>query len=83
MTKVVFVADLFVEDYVGGAELTTEALIESCPFEYIKVRSKDVTIETLQKYHQYFWIFGNFAQLNLGLVPSFVGNIRYAVLEYD
>ena len=83
MTKIVFVSDLFVEDYVGGAELTTEALIESCPFEYIKIRSKDVTIETLQKYHQSFWIFGNFAQLNLGLVPSFVGNIRYAVLEYD
>ena len=44
MTKVVFVADLFADQYIGGAELTTEALIEACPFEYIKINSKDVTI---------------------------------------
>ena len=83
MTKVVFVSDLFAEQYVGGAELTTQALIEACPFEFVKFNSKDVTIETLQKYHQCFWIFGNFTQFNLSLIPSMVGNIRYAVLEYD
>mgnify|MGYP003628251792 FL=1 len=49
MTKIVFVADLFAEQYVGGAELTTEALIEACPFESIKLNAKDVTIETLQR----------------------------------
>lgn len=83
MTKIVFIADLFVEDYVGGAELTTEALIEACPFDYVKIRSKDVTIQTLQQYHDCFWVFGNFAQFNIGLIPSMVGNIRYAILEYD
>ena len=83
MTKVVFVADLFADQYVGGAELTTEALIEACPFEYVKINSKDVTLETLHKYQQCFWIFGNFAKFNLRLVPTLVGNIRYAVLEYD
>ena len=83
MSKVVFVADLFANQYVGGAELTTEALIESCPFEYVKINTKDVTIETLQRYQNCFWVFGNFAQLNIKLVPSIVGNVRYAVLEYD
>ena len=83
MTKIVFVADLFAEQYVGGAELTTEALIEACPFEYIKINSKDVTLETLHTYQQCFWVFGNFGRLNLNLIPSIVGNIRYAVLEYD
>ena len=83
MTKVVFVADLFADQYVGGAELTTEALIEACPFEYVKINSKDVTLETLQKYQQCFWVFGNFGQFNLRLIPTLVGNIRYAVLEYD
>ena len=72
MTKVVFVADLFADQYVGGAELTTQALIEACPFEYKKFNSKDVTIETLQKYHECFWIFGNFSQLNTQLIPSLV-----------
>ena len=83
MTKVVFVADLFVDQYVGGAELTTEALIEACPFDYVKVHAKNVTIETLQQYQDHFWVFGNFTQLNQQLIPSLVGNIRYAVLEYD
>ena len=83
MTKIVFVADLFVDEYTGGAELTTEALIEACPFEYIKIKSKDVTLETLHRYQQSFWVFGNFGRLNLNLIPSIVGNIRYAVLEYD
>lgn len=83
MTKIVFVSDLFADQYTGGAELTTEALIEACPFEYVKVNTKDVTIETLQQYQSYFWIFGNFTQMNQQLIPSIVGNIRYAVLEYD
>ena len=68
---------------MGGAELTTEALIEACPFEYVKIKSKDVTVATLQQYKDSFWIFGNFAFLNMKLFPSIVGNIRYAVLEYD
>ena len=83
MTKIVFVADLFAEQYVGGAELTTQALIEACPFEYVKINTRDVTIETLRQYQSHFWIFGNFTQLNQQLIPSIVGNIRYAVLEYD
>ena len=83
MAKVVFVADLFVEQYSGGAELTTEAIIESCPFDYVKINSMQVTIETLQEYQNYFWIFGNCIKLNMELIPSIVGNIRYAILEYD
>lgn len=83
MSKVIFVADLFAKQYIGGAELTTEALIEACPFEYTCINAKDVTIEHLQKYQDSFWIFGNFSQLSMQLIPSLVGNIRYAVLEYD
>jgi len=83
MAKVVFVADLFLEQYQGGAELTTEALIEACPFEFIKLRSEDVTIETLQHYQSCFWIFGNFLKMDMQLIPSIVTNLRYAVLEYD
>ena len=83
MSKVVFVSDFFVDEIIGGAELTTQALVESCPFDYIRVKSKDVTIETLQKYQEAYWIFGNFTGLNHNLIPTFVGNMRYSVLEYD
>ena len=83
MSKIVFVADLFADQLQGGAELTTEALVEACPFEYVKINSKDVSIETLQKYQSAFWVFGNFAFLDMQLIPSIVANIKYSVLEYD
>ena len=83
MAKIVFVADLFADQYVGGAELTTQAIMESCPFEYIRFNAKEITIATLQKYHDHFWIFGNATSLSMQLVPSIVGNIKYAILEYD
>ena len=82
-TKIVFVADMFVEDYVGGAELTTEALIESATLPFFKVHSKDVTMETLRSGHECYWIFGNFSAMNADLIPSIVANMSYSILEYD
>lgn len=81
--NIIFVADLFAEDYEGGAELTTAALIESSRMNVIKVKSREVTPELIQKYQHDFWVFGNFAGLNFNLVPAIVGNINYAILEYD
>ena len=82
-SQIVFVADLFVEDYVGGAELTSEALISECPLKIEKIKSQDVTMEILRQGVQKYWIFGNFAALNPQLIPSIVANLQYSVLEYD
>jgi len=82
-TQIVFVADLFVDDYVGGAELTSEALIEECPLKIQKVKSHDVTMELLKQGVEKFWVFGNFSLLNPQLIPSIVANIKYSILEYD
>lgn len=81
--RIVFVSDMFVEDYVGGAELTTEALISSSPLEVFKLRSKDVTIDLLQAGHGLFWVFGNFCAMNPQLIPSIVANLKYSIVEYD
>lgn len=81
--KIVFVADLFVEDYVGGAELTTEALISSSPLEVFKLRSKEVTMQLLEQGHDKHWIFGNFTELKPELIPSIVANMKYSIIEYD
>ena len=35
----VFVSDMFVEDYVGGGELTTEAIILGTDLPVIKIHS--------------------------------------------
>ena len=82
-TQIVFVADLFVEDYVGGAELTSEALIQDCPFKIEKVKSQNVTMELLKQGTNKHWIFGNFSALNPQLIPSIVANLQYSILEYD
>ena len=82
-TQIVFVADDFVGDYAGGAELTTEALIKSCPFTYEKVKARDVNIELLEAGHQKYWIFGNFSDVDTQLIPTIVANLNYSVLEYD
>tara|TARA_B100000131_G_C18115575_1_gene611179 strand:+ start:961 stop:2880 length:1920 start_codon:yes stop_codon:yes gene_type:complete len=81
--QIVFVSDMFVEDYVGGAELTSEALIQSSPFTVCKLHSKDVSLDLLARGHDKFWIFGNFAGMDYKLIPSIVANMNYAILEYD
>lgn len=81
--NLVIVADFFQEDLVGGAELTTQALIDSSPFNLIKLRSGQVTVELLQQYHGLHWIFGNWAGLDRNLIPTIIANMSYSVLEYD
>ena len=80
---VVFVADLFAEDYVGGAELTTQALIDSSPLKVFTVKCNELTLKTLESGHGKYWIFGNFSNLENNLMPSIVANLNYSILEYD
>jgi glycosyltransferase involved in cell wall biosynthesis len=82
-TKVVFVADIFAEQYSGGAELTTDALYQKCPYKSQRIFSRDVSHQLLEQGYNAFWIFGNFASMDLNLIPSIVANMKYAVLEYD
>ena len=82
-SDVVFVSDMFVEDYVGGAELTSQAVIDASPFTLEKLHSKDLSVELLAQGKDKYWIFGNFAGMNHELIPSIVANIRYSILEYD
>lgn len=80
---VVFVADMFVEEYVGGAELTTEALVESCPLRVLKLRSQQINMEVVQNLANAHWVFGNFSAMDPELIPTIVANLKYSVLEYD
>ena len=82
-SRIVFVADLFVDDYVGGAELTTQALIDSSQLKVQRIRSRELTLELMEKLQDRFWIFGNFSQMKMDLIPTIVANLNYSVLEYD
>lgn len=85
MNKVIFVSDLFAEDYIGGAELTLQALIEGCYFSYDKVRSSSLTLNFIEKNIDCFWVFGNISQIHEDLLFYISKNLknRYYAIEFD
>jgi glycosyltransferase involved in cell wall biosynthesis len=80
---VVFVADLFTDEYSGGAELTTEALFGTSPYKTYKLKSNELTEQLIQQGVNKTWIFFNFSQMNLNLIPMIVANVYYFITEYD
>ena len=78
-----FVGDLFVENYKGGAELTTEAIYQSSLFPVNKVHSSSINLKAMKQYKDCFWIFGNFADLTEDCILYAIQNLKYSVLEYD
>jgi len=80
---IVFVADMYAQQYVGGAELTTESIIQSSLLPVIRANSSNITTGIMEKFKDRFWIFGNFAQLSEGCMMYAVKNLNYCVLEYD
>lgn len=81
--QVIIVADLFADDYVGGAELTTQALIDASPLRVQRLHSSRVTMELLEAGRDRHWIFGNWAALDPNLIPTIIANLSYSVVEYD
>ncbi|MAJ23831.1 MAG: hypothetical protein CMI75_08665 [Candidatus Pelagibacter sp.] len=80
---IIFVADAFVDQYNGGAELTTEAIVSSCLLPNAKVLSQQVTVDFLKKNKNNFFVFGNFQNLSADCVLYSLKHLNYCVLEYD
>ncbi len=79
-----FVADLFVEHYNGGAELTTEAIIQGSYFPCNKLLSNNPNLLRIMKENKSsFWIFGNFDNVPDSCLVYAIKNLNYSVLEYD
>ena len=74
---------MFVEDYVGGAELTTEAIIQGSLLPVIKIHCRSVTTQFMEKNKDKFWVFGNFSALEKSCLIYAIKNLKYSVLEYD
>lgn len=81
--QIVFVADAFIDDYQGGAEFTTEALIEASPYKVCKIKTQHVTLDVLKQGVEKYWVFTNFARLDAQLIPTIIGNLKYSIIEYD
>ena len=79
----VFVSDMFVEDYVGGGELTTEAIISGTDLPVIKIHSSRVDVGTIDALKDRHWIFGNYANMKMPIILHCCKNLEYSVIEYD
>ena len=80
---IVCCADAFVDNYVGGAELTTEALINSSFMPIGRILSHDLNVEILKQFSNRHWVFGNIANLSEDVLVYCAKNINYSVIEYD
>lgn len=83
-TPVVFVSDMYTTEYAGGAELTTEALIQKCPHKLFRVHSQSLTINMLDRYPDRHWIICNFTQCDAAALAHLAqSKIKYSIVEYD
>jgi hypothetical protein len=47
-SQIIFVSDLFADDYIGGAELTLQALMDATPVPVNRLHSSEVTAEHIK-----------------------------------
>ena len=80
---VVFVADVFLEEYGGGAERSTETLFEVAPYKTSKIKSSEENQQLIQQGVNKFWVFFNYRGMDHNLIPAIVANCHYAIVEYD
>ena len=80
---ILFVCDAFIEQYQGGGELTTEAIIEASYYPPNKILSQQVTVELMEKHKDSYWIFGNFSNLDKKCILYALQNLDYSIIEYD
>jgi hypothetical protein len=83
MKKFVFVSDLFVEQYRGGAELTTEAIINSNKDQAIKINCQSLTKDFILSHKDHEWIICNFSHLTNNNKILICKNTKYSIIEYD
>ena len=80
---IIFVSDIFAHQYVGGAELTTEAIIKGTDLPVLKLNSSQITHEHIDRLSDFYWIFGNFAQIPHDILMEITTKLNYTVIEYD
>lgn len=83
-TEVIFVADFFATDITGGAELTSESIIDKCKKRWFKLHSHSLTPAMVEKNRSKLWILFNWKNADLNAIKSLVINkCKVVVVEYD
>tara|TARA_R110002020_G_scaffold94270_2_gene227049 strand:- start:1523 stop:3142 length:1620 start_codon:yes stop_codon:yes gene_type:complete len=81
---IIVVADMFSNQFTGGAELTSDALLELGFDNYKKINSQNLDEKILKKYQDKKWIFFNFEHVSKKCLLKTATTIKdYSVVEYD
>lgn len=80
---IIFVSDMFVEEYTGGAELTMEALIEASPFRIFKMHSSSVTPKLVAENTDKYWVLVNFTQTSHEGLIEIANTCKFSIIECD
>tara|TARA_R110002074_G_scaffold354329_2_gene526154 strand:- start:448 stop:2058 length:1611 start_codon:yes stop_codon:yes gene_type:complete len=80
---IIFVSDAFSEHYQGGAELTTDAIIDASLFPVNKILSAQVNVQLMENNKDSLWVFGNFSGVSKDCILYAAKNLDYCVIEYD
>jgi hypothetical protein len=86
MKKVIFIADYFVDQIVGGGEKCNDALMEKLrdSLQVEKINSRNVNIEFLNNNADSFFIICNFIELNPLCIQHLIDSgFTYLIYEHD
>ena len=84
--KYIFIADMFSSDYIGGAELSTEALMQKAinsKLPVFKIHSHKVTKDFLEENKDCHFVVCNFSNLGDLEKVYMCKNNSYSIVEYD
>jgi hypothetical protein len=83
-TQVIFVQDFFAAEVVGGAELTSDAIIKACSRPLFQMHSHSVTETMIKKHYDKIWVIGNQTMIPPHILQCFITyNVRFFFFEYD
>lgn len=86
MNNIVYIADCFLEDYVGGGELNDHEillLLKERNFNIKKIRSLKVTEKFILNNLSSFFIISNFIGLSQSIKHLIEAKIKYIIYEHD
>ena len=87
MKKIAFISDYFIEDGIGGAELTTGAIMNygaERGFEGGRVHCNKMNVDVMENSKDDFhFVVCNFVQLQDDVKLYMIKNCSYSIVEYD
>jgi len=80
----IVISDFFIEDLIGGAELTLQAILDKCPGKYFKLRSVQATPELIEANKDKKWLLVNFTGMSKSAVITLATlNALFWIIEAD